>query len=122
MGSAARRRGAYGGEYMRAGLHLRARGGRKEAKGSQTGLEKTTGETARWLKTIFGIRSNLMSPPFSSFYRRPQTCLCVEAKLASRRLSDRSHRSPTWSDHSWRIPSDARPVSHGRPSDGRACR
>jgi hypothetical protein len=36
MGSAARRRGSYGGEYMRARLHLRARGERKEAKGSQT--------------------------------------------------------------------------------------
>jgi hypothetical protein len=32
MGSAARRSGAYGGEYLRAGLRLRARGGRKEAK------------------------------------------------------------------------------------------
>jgi hypothetical protein len=33
MGSAARRRDAYGGEYMRAELRLRAQGGRKEAKG-----------------------------------------------------------------------------------------
>jgi hypothetical protein len=32
MGSAARRRGAYGGEYLRARLRLRARGGRKKAK------------------------------------------------------------------------------------------
>jgi hypothetical protein len=32
MGSAARRRGAYGGEYMRAGLRLRTRGGRRKTK------------------------------------------------------------------------------------------
>jgi hypothetical protein len=32
MGSAARRRGAYGGEYLRVGLHPHARGGRKETK------------------------------------------------------------------------------------------
>jgi hypothetical protein len=32
MGSAARRRGAYGGKYMRAELRLRARGGRRKAK------------------------------------------------------------------------------------------
>jgi hypothetical protein len=32
MGSAARLRGAYGGEYLRAGLRLRARGGTKQAK------------------------------------------------------------------------------------------
>jgi hypothetical protein len=32
MGSAAQRRGAYGEEQLRAGLHLRARGGRRLAK------------------------------------------------------------------------------------------
>jgi hypothetical protein len=32
MGSAAQQRGAYGVEYMRAGLRLRARGGRRLAK------------------------------------------------------------------------------------------
>jgi hypothetical protein len=32
MGLAARRRGAYGGENLRAGLRLRARGGRRKAK------------------------------------------------------------------------------------------
>jgi hypothetical protein len=32
MGSVARRRGAYGGEYLRAGLRLRARGGRRKTK------------------------------------------------------------------------------------------
>jgi hypothetical protein len=32
MESAARRRGAYDGEYLRAGLRLCARGGRREAK------------------------------------------------------------------------------------------
>jgi hypothetical protein len=32
MGSAARRRGAYGGEYLRAGLHLCARGERRIGK------------------------------------------------------------------------------------------
>jgi hypothetical protein len=45
MGSAARWRGAYGGEYLRAGLCLRARGGRKEAKLVKLGQEKTTSET-----------------------------------------------------------------------------
>jgi hypothetical protein len=32
MGSVARWCGAYSGEYMRAGLRLRARGGRRKAK------------------------------------------------------------------------------------------
>jgi hypothetical protein len=32
MRSAARRRGAYGGEYLWAGLRLRARGGRRKTK------------------------------------------------------------------------------------------
>jgi hypothetical protein len=32
MGSATRRRDAYGGEYMRAGLRLRVRGERRKAK------------------------------------------------------------------------------------------
>jgi hypothetical protein len=32
MGSAARRHGAYGGEYLRAGLRVRNRGGRRQAK------------------------------------------------------------------------------------------
>jgi hypothetical protein len=32
MRSATRRRGAYGGEYLRAELRLRARGGRRKAK------------------------------------------------------------------------------------------
>jgi hypothetical protein len=40
MGSAARRRGAYGGEYLRVGLHLHVQGGRKETKGCQTGARK----------------------------------------------------------------------------------
>jgi hypothetical protein len=41
MGSAARWRGAYGGEYLRVGLHLRARGGSRIDKGtSQTRARK----------------------------------------------------------------------------------
>jgi hypothetical protein len=32
MGSVARRRGAYSGEYLRAGLRLRVQGGRRKAK------------------------------------------------------------------------------------------
>jgi hypothetical protein len=41
MRSAARRRGAYGGEYLRAGLCLRARGGRRIGKkSSQTRARK----------------------------------------------------------------------------------
>jgi hypothetical protein len=43
MGSAARRRDAYGGEYLRTGLRLRARGGRKKAKYLE--LENTAYET-----------------------------------------------------------------------------
>jgi hypothetical protein len=47
MGSAARRCGAYGGEYLRAGLRLRARDGRRKAKdlvklGLEKAIEKTT--------------------------------------------------------------------------------
>jgi hypothetical protein len=43
MRSAARRRGAYGGEYLRAGLRLRAQGGRKQAKDLvKLGQENTT--------------------------------------------------------------------------------
>jgi hypothetical protein len=43
MGSAARRRGAYGGEYLRAGLRLRARGGRRKAEDLvKLGQENTT--------------------------------------------------------------------------------
>jgi hypothetical protein len=46
MGSVARWRGAYGGEYMRAGLCLHARGGRRLTKELvKLGLEKTTYET-----------------------------------------------------------------------------
>jgi hypothetical protein len=42
MGSAARQCGAYGGEYLRAGLRLRARGGRRKAKDLvKLGLENT---------------------------------------------------------------------------------
>jgi hypothetical protein len=41
MGSAAQRRGAYGGEYLRARLRLRARGGRRIGKiTSQTRARK----------------------------------------------------------------------------------
>jgi hypothetical protein len=43
MRSAARWHGAYGGEYMRAGLRLRARGGRRNAKDLvKLGQENTT--------------------------------------------------------------------------------
>jgi hypothetical protein len=58
MGSAARRPGAYGGEYLRAGLLLSARGGRRLGKRtSQTrAKEGATEETAlRRLKTIFSV-------------------------------------------------------------------
>jgi hypothetical protein len=43
MGSAARRRGAYGGEYLRVGLRLLARGGRRKTKDLvKLGQENTT--------------------------------------------------------------------------------
>jgi hypothetical protein len=49
MGSVARWRGAYGGEYLRAGLRLRARGGRRKAKdlvklGQKRATYETTGQ------------------------------------------------------------------------------
>jgi hypothetical protein len=55
MGSAARRRGAYGGEYMRAELRLRARGGRRKgSRSSQTRARKYyKRQRRRRLKTIF---------------------------------------------------------------------
>jgi hypothetical protein len=51
MGSVARWRGAYGGKYLRAGLCLRARGGRKQAKdlvkqGQKGATYETTSSTA----------------------------------------------------------------------------
>jgi hypothetical protein len=43
MGSAARRHGAYGGEYLRAGLRLGAQGGKRIGKDLiKLGLENTT--------------------------------------------------------------------------------
>jgi hypothetical protein len=43
MGSAARRRGTYGGEYLRVGLRLGARGGRIKAEDLvKLGQENTT--------------------------------------------------------------------------------
>jgi hypothetical protein len=43
MGSAARRRGAYGGEYLRAELRLHAQGGRRIGKNLvKLGQENTT--------------------------------------------------------------------------------
>jgi hypothetical protein len=43
MGSVAQRRGAYGGEYLQAGLLLHARGGRRKAKDLvKLGQENTT--------------------------------------------------------------------------------
>jgi hypothetical protein len=51
MGSAARRRGAYGGEYLRAGLRLRAQGERRLAKSlvklGQKGATKSSGAAAK---------------------------------------------------------------------------
>jgi hypothetical protein len=51
MRLAAQRHGAYGGECLRAGLRLRAQGGRKEAKnliklGKNGATYETTGSTA----------------------------------------------------------------------------
>jgi hypothetical protein len=51
MGSAARRRGTYGEEYLQAELGLRARGRRKEAKGASqtraTGYRNNDGERSK---------------------------------------------------------------------------
>jgi hypothetical protein len=61
MGSAARRRGAYGGEYMRAGLRLRTRGGRRLGKRtSQTRARKDyTRDSSVAAENNFRLRSNL---------------------------------------------------------------
>jgi hypothetical protein len=97
MGSAARRCGAYGGEYMRAGLRLHARGEEDWTKYLvKLEQEKTTCEKQRWLRLnqILYIRSNLIPAPASCFYTRPwlKTCetstsnvfLDRSAKLTSR--------------------------------------
>jgi hypothetical protein len=67
MGLAARRRGAYGEEYLRAGLHLHTRGGRRKAKDLvKLGQENTTKrqQTARRLKTVFQYRDPSAAGPF----------------------------------------------------------
>jgi hypothetical protein len=43
MGSAARRRGAYGGEYLREEFRLRTQGGRRKAKELVKTRQKVTG-------------------------------------------------------------------------------
>jgi hypothetical protein len=73
MGSAARRHGAYGGEYMRTGLRLRARGGRRYAKYLvKLGQENTTKAETAPTKTIFSIRSttNTCAVRLDLFYRQ----------------------------------------------------
>jgi hypothetical protein len=68
MGSAARWRGAYGGEYLRAGLRLRVRGGRRHVKylvklGQKGATCETTDGTEADQKSLSCAR-------YSSFYRR----------------------------------------------------
>jgi hypothetical protein len=72
MGSAARRRGAYGGEYMRAGLRLRARVGRRIGKrSSQTRTRKYyKRQRRRRLKQFSVLGQTLNQRTFCCFYRR----------------------------------------------------
>jgi hypothetical protein len=68
MGSATRRRGAYGGEYLRAGLRLRVRGERRLAKELvKLGLKRLQKSscTAR-LKTLFLTDATQRLCPFYS--------------------------------------------------------
>jgi hypothetical protein len=58
MDLAARRRGAYGGEYLRAELHLHARGGRRKAK-DQVKLEQ---ENTTKSRNSIGRNSPIRSP------------------------------------------------------------
>jgi hypothetical protein len=71
MGSAARRCGAYGGEYLPAELSLRVRGGRRKGKtSSQTRARKeTTCETANIATAQKTARPRSAA---WSFYRRGQ--------------------------------------------------
>jgi hypothetical protein len=79
MGSAARWRGAYGREYLRAGLRLRARGGRRKDKdlvklGQKGATYETTG--------VDGGRSKItpkQPDPVSLYSRTYHTCLGVKA-------------------------------------------
>jgi hypothetical protein len=97
MGSAARRRGAYGGEYLRAGLRLRARGGRRLGKiYSQTRVKKSY----RKDESGGGYRSKShpLELPLMTFYSGGRLWLRgVRARLRSHR----SYRSVSLAlDHS----------------------
>jgi hypothetical protein len=96
MGSAAQWRGAYGGEYLRAELRLRARGGRRKAKKtSQTSAKES------YIKTIDSTATDQKSDRSCvrclPFYRHPRTgvawsagniCAAVsESILIDRRIS-----------------------------------
>jgi hypothetical protein len=71
MGSATRRRGAYGGEYLRAGLRLRARGGRRLGKRtSQTRARKGYRQKLRRLISN-SEKSPKPHPSRVPFYRQP---------------------------------------------------
>jgi hypothetical protein len=69
MGSAARRRGAYGGEYLRAGLPLRARGGRIKAK--KTSQTRAKGYNKDSIAAAAADQKSVPCPDLAiSFYRR----------------------------------------------------
>jgi hypothetical protein len=83
MGLAARRRGAYGGEYMRAGLRLCAQGRRRLGKISSQTRAKEILHMRQQLASEADQKSVPRTVPAFAFYMRPQTCLAVQVSKTS---------------------------------------
>jgi hypothetical protein len=62
MGSAAQRRGAYGEEYVRAGLRLRARGGRRKARKTSQ-IRAKDYKKKGWRLNNFSQKLSCLAPP-----------------------------------------------------------
>jgi hypothetical protein len=108
MGSATQWRGAYSGEYLRAGLRLRARGGRRVGKiSNQTRTKKELPE--RWLAPWRLIRNlsprpNPIMPFIDVLIVQGKSNLHIKMPLPSmrchvgRRLSVEQNRAIAWRD------------------------
>jgi hypothetical protein len=121
MGSAARRRGAYGGEYLRAGLRLCARGGRRKAKDLvKLGQENTTKgrDNAGW-NNFSVFRSSPKQRSVVPFYSWSIACLGVRDKF---QILWQARNGQTWSLSIHRIDLVAiqLPVSCDDRTSGRA--
>jgi hypothetical protein len=125
MGSAARRRGAYGREYLRAGLRLHARGGRRLGKRtSQTrakGYRQKDTAVAAEAENNFSITDPVWCP---SFYSR-QTCCPSWSAIPQPILSptrskiDRIDLPPGAAERTGRWPANARVADRPRGLIGR---